>query len=263
MDPLHSVRVSRFPIKSYIYFAVVCWLGAVLLPSRVDAALIVYRNAALFAAATAGRTTNVVNFDSTAVGSVLTSSNYQGIVFGANPNIVGNLIVTDGSLAISNGLKAFSGTRFLGSDAGELITLGTNQSFSFSFQSNVSAVGMYIISESQLGSGEIGMRVGVGAGATSAVIDPLNGNEIALTGGTATPSFAYFIGIADTNTSGILPAITVFPGSTTASAFGIDNITSTITAVPEPASLLMISAAIVAGMGHCARRRTRKSLAKF
>ena len=262
MDPLNSLRVSWFSFKPYALLAVVGGLFSCIPPGRVEADLVTYRNAALFAAATAGRTTNVVNFDSTALGTVLTSSTYQGIIFGANPNIVGNLIVTDGSPAISNGLKAFSGTKFLGSDAGELITLGTNQSFAFTFQSPVSAIGLYVIAESQLASGEIGIRVGSGAGATSAVIDPQNGNEIALTGGPGTNSFAYFIGIADTNLSGVLPAITVFPGSATASPFGIDNITSTISAVPEPASLWMLSASIVAGLGHYARRRTRISRAK-
>ena len=38
---------------------------------KIEAALIAYRNAAQFAAATVGRTTNLVNFDSTAVGTVV------------------------------------------------------------------------------------------------------------------------------------------------------------------------------------------------
>ncbi len=259
MDPLNTSRVSWFPVRLLSYLAVVGIVLAFVPPSRLEADLMVYRNAGLFAAATLGRTTNVVNFDSTPAGTSLTNSLYQGMVFGANPNIQGNLIITTGAPAITGGLKAFSGTNFLGSDAGELITLGTNQSFSFAFQSPVSAVGLYFVSESSLASGELGIRVGAGAGATSAVIDPLNGNEIALTGGTATNSFAYFVGIVDTNTFGVLPSITVFPGSTTAAPFGIDNITSSVTAVPEPGSLLILSIFTSVGLVARVRRSNLKT----
>ncbi len=259
MDPLISPQVSWFPVYPLSCLSVFSIVMALVPLGRVEADLMIYRNAGLFANATSGRTTNVVNFDSTPVGTSLTNSNYQGMVFGANPNVQGNLIITTGAPAIAGGLKAFSGTNFLGSDAGELITLGTNQSFSFAFQSPVSAVGLYFISESSLASGELGIRIGAGAGATSAVIDPLNGNEIALAGGTATNSFAYFVGIVDTNTLGVLPSITVFPGSTTAAPFGIDNITSTVTAVPEPSSLFILALVATAGLGTRAMRGSRKS----
>ncbi len=259
MDPLISPRVSWFPVYLPSFLSVFGIVLAFVPPGRVEADLMIFRNAGLFSAAVAGRTTNVVNFEAGPVGPPLTNSTYQGILFGANPNIQGNLIITTGAPAITGGLKAFSGTNFLGSDAGELITLGTNQSFSFAFQSPVSAVGLYFVSESSLASGELGIRVGAGAGATSAVIDPLNGNEIALTGGTATNSFAYFVGIVDTNALGVLPSVTVFPGSTTAAPFGIDNITSTVTAVPEPGSLLILALAASAGLGTRARRVSRRS----
>ena len=150
MDQLNSLRVSWFCFKSYNPLAVLGLLLACFPPGRVEAELMIYRNAALFSAATTGRSTNVVNFDSTDISNgvfVLTNKTYQGIVFGQNASIGGNLVVTDGSTAFTGGLKAFSGKNFLGSDAGELISFGTLQSsFSFSFQSPVSAVGFYIIS---------------------------------------------------------------------------------------------------------------------
>ena len=122
---------------------------------HIEAALIAYRNAGQFAAATVGRTTNLVNFDApTAVGTILgrpvvptPNPPFQQIVFGSTSSIGGNLIVTDGKPAIALGLKTFSGLNFLGSSAGELITLAANQSFTFTFQTPVSAVGLYIISD--------------------------------------------------------------------------------------------------------------------
>lgn len=232
---------------------------------KIEAALIAYRNAAQFAAATTGRTTNNVNFDSTSVGTVVgrpvppnpPNPAYQQIVFGSTANIGGNLIVTDGKPAVAAGLKTFSGLNFLGSSSGELITLSATQSFTFTFQTPVSAVGLYIISDGTRNSGEIGIR----ANGVSAVIDPLNGNEIALSGGGVQEnSFAYFLGLADQDNPALsLTSVSVFAGSSDVTGFGIDNISSTLTAVPEPSSLLILGLTTAAGFGVRACRRKRNA----
>ena len=246
-----ALRSLWFPSSSFLPTALIAFAFPIVTLGAARADLIVYRNFDQFANAisTSGRTTNTVNFDSTPLGTTLTNSTFQGLVFGANMNVTGNLRVTDGAPTITGGLRAFSGSNFLGSDSGELISVGSNQSFSFSFQPNVSGVGFYFLSESQLGSSELGFRIG----ATSAFIDTQNGNEIPLTGGTATPSFAYFVGIVDTNPLGILSPVTVF-GSLTSASFGIDNI---VTAVPEPSSIIVVGFAL--GLGVVCRVMRKKS----
>jgi len=207
----------------------------------VEAELIVYRRFADFTTATSGRTSNVVNFDSTSLSTEVANTTFQGLRFGANPN-ASKLWVTDGTPTFAGGLKTFSGTRFLGSDAGELITLSTNQSFTIGFQANVSAVGFYFVSNSQLASNELGFRIGT----TSALIDIAN--EIPLTGGGPVDSFAYFVGIVDTNPFGVLSTLTVFPNLANAAGFGIDNISTAITAVPEPSSIVFAGLILVGGI---------------
>lgn len=229
---------------------------------QAEAALIGYRNKLLFDGATT--TTNLVNFDSSAVGTVVgrpvppnpPNPAFQQIVFGSTTSIGGNLIVTDGKPAIAAGLKAFSGLNFLGSSAGELMTLSANQSFTFTFQTPVSAVGLYIISDGQRSIGEIGIR----ANGVSAVIeDQPNVNEIALSGGgVQSDSFAYFLGLADSvNPALTLTSVTVFAGLRDVNGFGIDNISSTLTAVPEPNSLLILGLTASIGFGVRLLRRKR------
>ena len=250
-----SHRLSRIAFLGFV----MCFIPL----GHVEAALIAYRNAAQFVTATAGRTTNLVNFDTTAVGTILgrpvvptPNPPFQQIVFGSTSSIGGNLIVTDGKPAIAQGLKTFSGLNFLGSSAGELITLAANQSFTFTFQNPVSAVGLYIISDGTRNSGEIGIR----ANGVSAVIDPLNGNEIALTGAGLADSFAYFLGLADAvNPALTLTSVSVFAGPGDVIGFGIDNISTTVTAVPEPSSLVLLGLTASIGFGVRTWRRKRNA----
>ncbi len=261
----HSLYPSTQPCLPRLWLTRIAFFGFFMgfIPlGHIEAALIAYRNAAQFTSATVGRTTNLVNFDSTAVGTILgrptvptPNPPFQQIIFGSTTSIGGNLIVTDGKPAIAAGLKTFSGLNFLGSSAGELITLAANQSFTFTFQTPVSAVGLYIISDGTRNSGEIGIR----ANGVSAVIDPLNGNEIALSGGgVQSDSFAYFLGLADAVNPGLnLTSVSVFAGTSDVTGFGIDNISTTLTAVPEPSSVLVLSVSASLGFGlRLWRRKT-------
>lgn len=263
MDPLIPIREAGFRMRRVSFLAILAVLSGIVPFGSLKAELIVYRNSAAFTAAIAGRNTNLVNFDATALGTEVANATFQGLTFGSNPN-TSKLWITDGTPAFGGGLRTFSPSRFLGSDAGELITLATGQSFSFGFQANVSAVGFYFISDSQLraddGTGrELGFRIGT----TTALIDNavVNGvpNEIPLTGGGSVPSFAYFVGIVDTNPLGVLSSVTVIPNLTNAASFGIDNITTSITAVPEPTSILLAGIIVIGGV---IRRslRTKRSI---
>ena len=165
--------------------------------------------------------------------------------------------MTDGKPAIAQGLKTFSGLNFLGSSAGELMTLAANQSFTFTFQTPVSAVGLYIISDGFRNLDEIGIR----ANGVSAAIDPGVGNvnEITLSGGgVQSDSFAYFLGLADpVNPALTLTSVSVFAGPSFVTGFGIDNISSSLTAVPEPSSLFILGVAASVGCGVRVWRRKR------
>jgi len=264
----HSLYSSTEPCSPRLWLTRIAFLVlfvGVFPFGQAEAGFTFYRNAALFAADTVGRATNLVNFDSTALGTVVarpvppnpTNPPFQQILFGSTTNIGGNLIVTDGKPAIAAGLKTFSALNFLGSSAGELMTLAANQSFMFTFQTPVSAVGLYIISDGTRNSGEIGIR----ANGVSAVIDPLNGNEIALSGGgIQSDSFAYFLGLADKDNPGLtLTSVSVFAGPGDVTGFGIDNISSTLTAVPEPSSLMLLGLTASIGFGVRVWRRKRNA----
>ena len=207
---------------------------------RASAELITYQNAAAFNAAIAGRSSSIVDFDSPQIVNPITT--LQGLQFGTLPGNV-NFIVTDGAPLLGNRLSTVSGTKFLGSDAGELINL-SNKTFTITSQSNISALGLYFISESNnLSVDELGIRIGT----TSVSID--RNAFTTLSGGI--DGYAYFVGIVDTNNQGILSTATVF-GSSNASPIGIDNI---ITAVPEPSSVVFACLAGIGGLSRLAWKR--------
>jgi hypothetical protein len=209
--------------------------------SVVRADLFTYTNANQFATAIAGRVPTTVNFDSSADGTVIPNNSiYQQIRFDPNNTVNGDLIVSNGSVSFAPGLRTFSGSNYLGSSIGDVI----KQSFVFSFQSPMNSVGLYIISPSQLGTGEVGITVG----STSVLINRLEEISLASTGGN-TPSFAYFLGIAESNPSIGFTAVTVNPNiSGIVDGIGIDNIS--FTAVPEPSTFLTLTGFAMA-IGLC------------
>ena len=139
--------VSLFtPRVSWFSLALGTIAMAALPTGRGEAALITFTRLADFETAASLRNTNLETFESYPVGGNV--SNVPGLTFGAIPN--GNLLqVTDGTPTFGAlGLKAF-GTKYLGSDAGELISLGAGQSFTISFKSNMSAIGFFFIKETK------------------------------------------------------------------------------------------------------------------
>ncbi|MEQ1824807.1 MAG: PEP-CTERM sorting domain-containing protein [Pirellula sp.] len=245
MDPLTYRRGRAFFGSQFVrlVFGVVCFVS--LNSTLVLADLFTYNNSANFNTAIAGRAATTINFDVNAGGAPIAdgtvlpnNSFFQGIRFDPNNSVTGDLIVTNGSVAFSPGLKTFSGLNYLGSSVGDVI----KQSFVFQFQLPVTSVGLYIISPSELLSNEVGISVGT----TSSLISSTTVIDLGPTAGSLTRSFAYFIGIVESNPALTFTNLTVNPNlSGVVDGIGIDNIT--FTAVPEPTSLLSICmAALVA-----------------
>lgn len=74
--------------------------------------------------------------------------------------------------------------------------------------------------------------------------------------GSTTSSFAYFLGVAeDTNPANVFTRVTI-TGSAAGAGFGIDNITS-VSAVPEPSSLVLLASVSIAGWYYRVLRRKK------
>jgi hypothetical protein len=213
---------------------------------RVHADLFTYNNSAGFNAAIAGRPLSTITFDTSADGTVVPNNTFfQGVRFDPNNSVTGDLIVTNGNVTFSPGLKTFSGLNYLGSNVGDVI----KQSFVFQFQTPVNSVGMYIISPSQLNSGEVGITVGT----SNSLISSLNEIDLGPTAGNLTRSFAYFIGIVESNPALSFSSVTVNPNlSGIVDGIGIDNLS--FTAVPEPSTFACLSLALFFAAGLYVKR---------
>jgi len=237
---------------------------------RVEADLIAYNSSSAFNTATALRASRTIIFegprgdgsgnfvDGDIIGpNPLTGGNVpiQGILFDPSNAVAGNLIVTNGTTFISStnpqarGLVTESGLNYLGWSIGDLIF----QPFTFNIQpvanTFVNGVGMFVISDSELSSNDVTITVnGVTSGINLGTLNTRTG---------LVSSYSYFIGIAETNLLTNFSTVSIGVSSnigTGLTGFGLDNISYTFTAVPEPSSLLL-GAAAMAGVAYRARRR--------
>lgn len=208
---------------------------------------VTYTNATQFNTAISGRTPTTVNFDTSADGTVIApNSVYQQIIFDPTNAVNGDLIVTNGNVSFSPGLKTFSGLNYLGSSIGDVI----KQTFTFNFQTPMNSVGLYIISPSQLNNSEVGITVGT----TTALINIADEINLGPSAGNLTPSFAYFLGIVQTFPLQGFTSVTVNPNrSGIVDGVGIDNIS--FTAVPEPGTLWSALAGLLMGWFGWKRRK--------
>jgi len=221
---------------------------------RVDAALVSYTLESTFNTATAGRRGTPQTFEGIAVGTALSNVVRDGIRYDTNNQVGGGgLIVTNGNAAVTPGentLRTVSPVNFLGAAAPGNFDTITN-TFVFDFLTPVSGVGLYIISNGFFSSGEISLTFG----GQIASLNPANEIQFAGSGST-TSSFAYFLGVAeDTNPANVFTRVTI-TGSAAGAGFGIDNITS-VSAVPEPSSLVLLASVSIAGWYYRVLRRKK------
>jgi hypothetical protein len=211
---------------------------------------ITHTTLASFQTANTGRATNTINFDSvTAPTPVSNSTFFQSQVRFELPN----LLITDGRtgfpagsgdpISTLDGLNTISGSFFLGSTTGgDLI----DRSMNLTFSNPINAIGMYFVTFEQLDTTDASLQVGSTIGNLSPA------NEIVLAGTGKTSSFAYFVGITQTDPSATFTTARIQLGTSFPVRIGLDNV---ITAVPEPNSLLLYG---LWGVGLVGYKRLRK-----
>ncbi|ABM04359.1 hypothetical protein Ping_2642 [Psychromonas ingrahamii 37] len=192
---------------------------------QIQATLIKYDNEADFNTDIASLSSNTVDFDSLAAGTLITDgSAIDGITF--NYSIFGMNLFADDLFDTT------SPANYLGVDSGDGSFIG-GDSFTMSFAAAQTAIGLFIHSADFIFDGDVTLTTNNG------LIVELSGNiDTYLTDGEA-----YFIGLSTNNPLDAFTSV-VLSSINESFAFNVDDITiANSTAVPEPGTgLLMLMA---------------------
>jgi hypothetical protein len=194
---------------------------------------------AAFDAAIAGLgAIQTVDFDAVASGTTFASgTGTGGLTFSYS-------IAGPSTLQVSSTFGTTSGTNYLGLDNPDTAFF-LGDSFTINFNRTVRAVGLYVIAGSDAQAGDMQLSIAGGSVFNSASADVL-----------VSDGQAFFLGLVESDGSGFASATlagTVTPGAFL--AFTVDDITSAVSAVPEPESWLLMLAGIAALSATPRRRR--------
>ena len=205
--------------------ALALWAGA------SEATLTSFASKAAFDAAVAGMSASqTVDFEAVAPGTLFPSgTGTGGLTFTYS-------IAGPSTLQVSNTFGTTSGTKYLGLDNPDT-AFYLGDSFTIGFNRTVHAVGLYVITGSDAQAGDMELAVSGGSVANSALPDTL-----------ASDGQAFYLGLVESNpglgfTSAVVHGVVSTPNAFL--AFSVDDVTSAVSAVPEPGSWGLI----LAGLG--------------
>lgn len=210
--------------------------------SSVNAALVNYTQESAFLAALGGNGTTV-DFESQITGDIINSGNSIGDIsfsytVGPPPT----------SMMVASDFLTTSGNNYLGlDDAGNYNLFIAGDEFSISFVNPVYALGMYFISGDPLLSGDIQLVTDSGTATNSDVIDITLGD-----GG-----LAYYIGLVS-DTSFTSASIQFDPNAAGTFLYSVDDITTSVSAVPVPATIWLFVSGLGSFLGFSRYRRIQQ-----
>lgn len=204
------------------------------------AALTPFTSKASFVAAIAGLSAaQTVSFDAVASGTTFASgAGTGGLTFTY-------AIAGPSTLQVSSTFGTTSGANYLGLDNPDT-AFYLGDSFTINFNRTVHAVGLYVIAGNDTQAGDMELSVGGGSVFNSAIADVL-----------VSDGQAFYLGLVESDIgSGFTSATltgTFTPGAFL--AFTVDDITSAVSAVPEPQTWLLMLAGLGAASALARRRR--------
>jgi hypothetical protein len=216
---------------------VTAWLSV---SGSAHGAVSTFTTKAAFDAAIAGLSAiQTVDFDAVASGTTFASgTGTGGLTFSYS-------IAGPSMLQVSSTFGTTSGTNYLGLDNPDTAFF-LGDSFTINFNRTVRAVGLYVIAGNDAQAGDMQLSIAGGSVFNSAMADIL-----------VSDGQAFYLGLVESDAgSGFSSATlagTVTPGAFL--AFTVDDITSAVSAVPEPASWLLMLAGIALLSATPRRRR--------
>ena len=212
-------------------------LCAFVLPLSANAAIVTYTDEASFLAALSGPA-STLGFDSTAVGTLIPSGNsLGGVTFTYN--------ISGLDMKVVNDFDTTSPSNYLGlDDAGNFDLFIAGDEFSMSFANPVNAVGLYIVSGDPLFAGDVSLDTNEGNAINSATVDVTLGD-----GG-----LAYYIGLIS-DTTFTSAGITFDAAAVETFLYSVDDITTSVSAVPVPAAIWLFGSGVLGLLGLSQRRK--------
>jgi hypothetical protein len=229
-------------MKLHRLVALAALAGSLTVAGSAQAALSTFTSKAAFDAAIAGMSAaQTVDFDSVASGTTFASgSGTGGLTFTYS-------ITGPSTLQVSSTFGTTSGSNYLGLDNPDT-AFYLGDSFTINFNRTVHAVGLYVIAGSDAQAGDMMLSVGAGSVSNSAIADTL-----------VSDGQAFYLGLVESDigsgfTSATLSGVLSTPNAFL--AFTTDDITSAVTAVPEPQTwgLMLVGLGTLSAL---ARRRRR------
>lgn len=221
---LHRMRI----------YAALAILPLLLSTGHAMAGVLAYQSQSAFNAALAGKSFNVSNFDAIAANTSYSSG--TGPAGSGFSLTLGGPDAGSALPAVANQFWTTSGSNYLGLNNSDT-ALEAGDTLTFNFATPVRGFGLYVIGDSDLGAGDVGLTANGVQVATGTTADMTDGNG----------SFAFFIGLASDDAS-LLSSITLNvldPSNTRFLAISLDDVALVSdqggTGVPEPAAIPLLA----------------------
>ena len=212
-------------------------IGSVLVTGTAQAALSSFNSKAAFDAAVASLSAaQTVDFDSTLAGTTFASgTGTGGLSFTYS-------IVGPSTLQVSDTFGTTSGSNYLGLDNPDT-AFYLGDSFTINFNRTVHAVGLYLVAGRDAQAGDMELQVAGGSVFNSGSADR-----------TLSDGQAYYLGLVESDAGAGFTSATVrgIVSQNAFLAFTADDITSAVSAVPEPASwgLMLVGLGALCGLAR-------------